>query len=321
MRVKLVDLIKALDLEVLNEGGDIEKEIISEMISRPGLELTGYTDFFDSDRVMILGSKEQAYLNTLTEPVKKKRLINLLRENLPCIILSVNFEAKGLLTDLCKEKSITLFKSKLHTTQLYGQVYAYLRSKLAPRLNVHGVLMDIYGLGVLIIGRSGIGKSEVALELVRRNHILVADDRVDVYEIQPGTLVGEPPKILEKYIEIRGLGICDVVSLFGVAAHRENKRIRLVIELELWNSDKIYDRLGLDQEMISYFHTELPKNTIPILPGRTVATLVEAAALNQKQKYFGYNAVDHLMENINKEIKEKQAEMEKEESKRANKQK
>jgi HPr kinase/phosphorylase len=200
--------------------------------------------------------------------------------------------------DLGNHYGIALYQSKERTTPINSKLYAYLRSALAPRESIHGTLLDIYGLGTLIIGKSGVGKSETALELLKRNHILIADDRVDVYETAPGIIIGQAPKILERYLEIRGIGIVDVVQMLGAGAFRENKKIRLVIELEHWDNNKTYDRLGIETETYVIFGSEIPKITIPVLPGRNTATLVESAAMNQKLKYLGHNAAETLINNV-----------------------
>jgi len=207
----------------------------------------------------------------------------------------MNVDIEELFMEFGNQYNVAILKSKTRTTPLSSTLYAYLHSKLAPRTSVHGVLVDIHGMGTLITGKSGIGKSETALELIKRGHILVSDDRVDI--------IGAAPKILERYIEIRGIGIVDVVQMFGAGAYRENKKIRLVVELEHWKKGKQYDRLGIETDSVKYFNTELAKITIPILPGRNVATLVESAAMNQKLKYLGYNAAQELTDEVAKRAK------------------
>jgi HPr kinase/phosphorylase len=215
----------------------------------------------------------------------------------------VNVDIAPLFIELGNKHDVAILKSKNRTTAVSGELYGYLHKKLAPRKNIHGVLLDIHGMGVLITGKSGIGKSETALELIKRGHILISDDRVDVFEAVHGVLVGQAPRILERYIEVRGIGIVDVVSMFGAGAYRESKKIRLVVELEHWKKNKQYDRLGIETEMIKIFNTELAKITIPILPGRNVATLVESAAMNQKLKYLGYNAAENLTQEVARRAK------------------
>jgi HPr kinase/phosphorylase len=216
----------------------------------------------------------------------------------PGVIFSVNVDIEDFFIELGNKYQVAILRSQSRTTPLSGMLYQYLHSKLAPRTSMHGVLLDIHGLGTLITGKSGIGKSETALELIKRGHILISDDRVDIFEAAPGVLIGSAPKVLEKYIEVRGIGIVDVVQMFGAGAYRENKKVRLVVELEHWKKGKQYDRLGIDTETIKIFNTEIAKITIPILPGRNVATLVESAAMNQKLKYLGYNAALELTQAV-----------------------
>jgi HPr kinase/phosphorylase len=270
------------------------------MISRPGVEIAGFLDFFEPERLILIGSKENSFLNLLDVKVQKERLEPIFKLQPPAFIFSVNVVINDIFIELGNKYQVPILKSDLRTTVLSSQLYSYLHSKLAPRKSLHGVLLDIHGLGTLIVGKSGIGKSETALELIKRGHILISDDRVDVFEAAPGVVIGSAPKILERFIEIRGIGIVDVVQMFGAACYRENKKIRLIVELELWQENKVYDRLGIETEKVKIFDTEIHKLTIPVLPGRNVATLVESAALNQKLKYLGYDAAKVLTENVAK---------------------
>jgi len=294
MKLKIKHVIQDMDLILLSDEKSLEREVKSQMLSRPGVELAGFLDFFDSDRIVLIGSKEAHFMNLLDFETKKKRVESIFKKRPPGIIFSINVDVEDMMIELGNTYGIAIMKSKIRTTPLSGQLYAYLHSRLAPRTSVHGVLLDIHGMGTMITGKSGIGKSETALELIKRGHILISDDRVDIFEAAPGVLVGSAPKILEKYIEVRGIGIVDVVSMFGAGAYRENKKIRLVVELEQWEEGKHYDRLGIETDSIKIFNTEIAKITIPVLPGRNVATLVESAAMNQKLKYLGYDAALEL---------------------------
>ena len=300
MTLKIKHLIKDLNLVLLNDSKTLENEIKSEMLSRPGVELAGFLDFFDADRLILIGSKEAHFMQLLPQLIQIERIEDIFKKNPPGVIFSVNVEVEQTLIDLGNRYGVAIIKSNSRTTPLSGSLYQYLHSKLAPRTSLHGVLLDIHGMGTLITGKSGIGKSETALELIKRGHILISDDRVDIFEAAPGVLVGSAPKILERYIEVRGIGIVDVVHMFGAGAYRENKKIRLVVELEHWKKGKVYDRLGIETEMIKIFNTEIAKITIPVLPGRNVATLVESAAMNQKLKYLGYNAALALTQAVAK---------------------
>src|SRR3989339_465632 len=279
MMLKIKHLTRALSLELLNDIKCMNREIKSEMLSRPGVELAGFLDFFDAERLILIGSKEAHFLDKLPYDIRRTRV-------------------EDFFFELGDRYEVAILRSQSRTTPLSGLLYQYLHSKLAPRTSMHGVLLDIHGLGTLITGKSGIGKSETALELIKRGHLLISDDRVDIFEAAPGVLIGSAPKVLEKYIEVRGIGIVDVVQMFGAGAYRENKKIRLVVELEHWKKGKQYDRLGIDTETIKIFNTEIAKITIPILPGSNVATLVESAAMNQKLKYLGYNAAFELTQAV-----------------------
>lgn len=303
MKLKIKHLLRDLDLILMTSQKTAEREIKSEMLSRPGVELAGFLEFFDSDRLVLIGSKESHFMNLLPLDIRRQRMEDILMKNPPGVLFSVNVDVDDWMIELGEKYHVAILKGKVRTTPLNGMLYQYLRDKLAPRKSVHGVLMDIHGMGTLITGKSGIGKSETALELIKRGHILVSDDRVDIYEASPGLLVGHAPQILERYIEVRGIGIVDVVKMFGAGAFRESKKLRLVVELEHWKKGKQYDRLGTETETVKFFNTEITKVTIPVLPGRNVATLVETAALNQKLKYLGYNASEELMKAVAKKAR------------------
>lgn len=287
-----------LNLKIVAGFDGEDRRVEVEMLSRPGVEFAGFLDFFDPQRILLIGSKEAHFLMLLDEQVQIERVDAVLKLQPPAVIFSINVDIPQYFMDLGNKYHVPLYKSNERTTPINSKLYSYLRSALAPRESIHGTLLDIYGMGTLIIGKSGVGKSETALELIKRNHILVADDRVDVYETAPGVIIGQAPKILERYIEIRGIGIVDVVQMLGAGAFRENKKIRLVIELEHWDKSKTYDRLGIETQNYTIFGTEIPKITIPVLPGRNNATLVESAAMNQKLKYLGYNAAETLIQNV-----------------------
>ena len=300
MALTVEKIMKDRNLEILAGHDGIKNEVNIAMISRPGVEIAGFLDFFEPERLILIGSKENSFLNLLDVKVQKERLEPIFKLQPPAFIFSVNVVINDIFIELGNKYQVPILKSDLRTTVLSSQLYSYLHSKLAPRKSLHGVLLDIHGLGTLIVGKSGIGKSETALELIKRGHILISDDRVDVFEAAPGVVIGSAPKILKRFIEIRGIGIVDVVQMFGAACYRENKKIRLIVELELWQENKVYDRLGIETEKVKIFDTEIHKLTIPVLPGRNVATLVESAALNQKLKYLGYDAAKVLTENVAK---------------------
>lgn len=306
--IKVIQLAKENDLEMVAGETGLDKPVTEVMISRPGIELAGFMEFFDPERVILIGSKEASFLNLLDASLQEKRLTEIFKLNPPALIFSTNVEIKDIFIKLGNKYHVPILKSKLRTTALNSKLYSYLQENLAKRQTVHGVLMDINGMGTLIIGKSGIGKSETALELIKRGHMLISDDRVDIFQKDVGTLIGEAPKILERYLEVRGIGIIDVVSMFGIGSYRESKKVRLVVELEKWKEKKNYDRLGLNTKTTKYFDTEIPIVTIPVLPGRNVALLVESAAMNEKLKYLGYHAAFNLTREVMRNIKDNEQE-------------
>lgn len=310
MAVKIKQLIKDLHLDLIAGGAGIDQEVKIDLLTRPGVELAGFLDFYESNRLILIGSKESSFFNLVPEQERRSRLEKIMKKRPPGIVFSVNVDVAPLFIEFGEKYGVPILKSKNRTTAVSGELYTYLHRKLAPRKTLHGVLLDIHGMGVLITGKSGIGKSETALELIKRGHILISDDRVDVFEAVHGVLVGQAPKILERYIEVRGIGIVDVVHMFGAGAYRESKKIRLVVELEHWKKNKQYDRLGIETDTIKIFNSELAKVTIPILPGRNVATLVESAAMNQKLKYLGYNAAEKLTQAVARKASRQQEEEE-----------
>lgn len=296
--ITINQLIKAVELKLYAGEGGLDNIIAEEEIRFPWLEFAGIFDYFEPKKINLISSKESAYLNALGLELAKERVEALFQRHPSGIVFSLNVEVPNYFIELGNKYNVPILKSDLRTTSLNSKMFGYLCSKLSPRESVHGVLLDINGMGTLIIGKSGIGKSETALELVKRGHQLVADDRVEIYEKEVGNLIGEAPELIAQYLEVRGVGIINIMHMFGAGAYRENKKIRLVIELELWDKEKNYDRLGLEYDTVKYFNTTLPKIVIPIMPGRNNAVLVEAAAMNQKLKYFGLDGAKTLTQKI-----------------------
>ncbi len=300
-RLKLRKLVKDIGLEVLAGEKGLDFTVDVEMISRPGFEILGNFEFSDARRLMLIGVQESNFLHSQDEKTMKKMIKGLFDLKPPAIIFPVNPEVEkvlGIFQKMGNEYEVPVLRSTLNTTPLNSKLYVYLHRELSQTIGVHGVLLDIHGMGTLIIGSSGIGKSETALELIKRGHILVSDDLVEIYESTAGNLIGSAPKILRRFLEIRGIGIVDVISMFGSGSYRDSKRINMVVELEYWQKDKEYDRLGISSQTIRYFNTDLPKITIPVLPGRNIATLVESAAMNEKLKTMGYNAAVTFTQNV-----------------------
>ncbi|MBQ8993157.1 MAG: HPr(Ser) kinase/phosphatase, partial [Turicibacter sp.] len=268
--VTVEDLVQELKLEVVTPNVSLNRQITEQMLSRPGMELTGVVEYFRDNakrRIQIIGTKEWLYLQSLESDVRRERTRVLFTDETPVIIFSKNFEIPQEMIELSEQTGLPLLRSEKETTVLFTAISNYLEDALSPIESVHGVLVDVNGIGVLIKGKSSIGKSETALELIHRGHQLIADDRVDIYEKEPGLIVGRAPELLRQFIEVRGIGIINVVEMFGARAYRHKKRITLMIELEDWNNEKIYNRIGLSDETTRIFNTEITKITIPVRPG------------------------------------------------------
>ncbi|USK33561.1 HPr(Ser) kinase/phosphatase [Bacillus sp. F19] len=293
-KVRTKDLIEKFHLELISGEEGINRPITTSDLSRPGLEMAGFFTYYPKERVQILGKTELTFFQKLTDEEKRNRMDQLCTDSTPAIIVSREMEIPQELTDSAEEKSVPLLRSPLKTTRLSSHLTNFLEGKLAPTTAVHGVLVDVYGVGVLIVGKSGVGKSETALELVKRGHRLVADDCVEIRQEDQDTLVGNAPDLIEHLLEIRGLGIINVMTLFGAGAVRSYKRITLIIDLEIWDPKKQYDRLGLDEEKMKIIDTDVPKLTVPVRPGRNLAVIIEVAAMNFRLKRMGLNAAEQF---------------------------
>ena len=298
MSVYVKTLLEENNLELLAGKEGLNAQIDEDEISRPGLEFTGFFDFFDNKRLVLIGTKDATFLDTLPADVIRKNVEEIFKKNPPCLVFSGRVKVNQIFYEMAEKYKIAILRCPLRTTQTSSKLYSYLQDKLAERLSIHGTLLDINGMGTLIIGKSGIGKSETALDLIKRGHQLIADDLVEIIEKEPGNLIGTSPDVLKRYMEIRGIGIVDVVTMFGASAYRQRKNIKLVVELQTWDEDKYYDRLGLDELKIKYFNTEIARVVIPVLPGRTVSLLVESAAMNEKLKLLGHNAAKEFVEKV-----------------------
>ncbi|WP_379970455.1 HPr(Ser) kinase/phosphatase [Ectobacillus sp. sgz5001026] len=297
-KVRTKDLIEYFRLDLVSGEKGIHRSIQTSDLSRPGIEMAGFFTYYPSDRVQLLGKTEITFFNTLTAEQKKERMEALCTDETPCIIVTRGQEVPPELLLASQESNVPLLCSTQKTTRLASRLTNYLESKLAPTTAVHGVLVDIYGVGVMIMGSSGVGKSETALELVKRGHRLVADDSVEIRQEDEDTLVGSSPELIEHLLEIRGLGIINVMTLFGAGAVRNHKRISLAIHLELWDQNKNYDRLGLDEEKMKIIDTEITKITLPVRPGRNLAVIIEVAAMNFRLKRMGVNAAQQFSERL-----------------------
>ncbi|MFI3329334.1 MAG: HPr(Ser) kinase/phosphatase [bacterium] len=299
MNLNLKNVKDAMNFDILAGEKGLDNVIEEDMLCRPGMEFAGFYDYYEHKRIILVGSKESSYLNSLDKNVARERVEYLFKQSPPAFLFSKNVEVSDYIIKLGNKYNIPVFKSDLRTTPLSSKLYSYLQELLATRISVHGVLVDINGMGTLITGKSGIGKSETALELIKRGHQLVSDDRIELFEKEVGVVIGSAPKVQEGFMEIRGIGIVNYIQMFGVQGFRDSKKIRLVVELEKWDETKVYDRLGIDTATQKFFETEIPKVVIPVLPGRNVALLVESAAANMKLKYMGYDGANEFIERIN----------------------
>ena len=302
IQVTTRDVMEKFDLQIISGQEGIGRYITTSDISRPGLEMAGYFTHYPANRVQLLGKTELSFFELLPEVDRRDRMMQLCSQNTPAIIISRGLEVPPELIAASNENHVPVLKTKLTTTRFSSRLTNFLESKLAPTTAIHGVLVDVYGIGVLLMGKSGVGKSETALELVKKGHRLVADDCVEIRQESENLLIGSPPPLLEHLLEIRGIGIIDIMTLFGASAVRPYKRITLVVELENWDSEKSYDRLGLDEEKMRIIDTDLTKLTIPVQPGRNVSVIIEVAAMNYRLKKMGVNAAEEFSRRLDEMI-------------------
>lgn len=302
--VKLKDIVEKMNLKNLTPEVELgDREVNVPDINRPALQLTGFFDHFDSDRVQVIGHVEYAYIQAMDKKRKCKIYDELFSHKIPCIIYSRGMVPGEALLEKAVKHNIPVFTTNKSTSSFMGEIIRWLNVKLAPCISIHGVLVDVYGVGVLIMGESGIGKSEAALELIKRGHRLVTDDVVEIRKVSDETLVGAAPDITRHFIELRGIGIVDVKSMFGVQSVRETQNIDLVITLEDWNREKEYDRLGLEENYTEFLGNQVVCHSIPIRPGRNLAIIVESAAVNHRQKQMGYNAAQELYKRVQENLR------------------
>ncbi|MGY3766399.1 HPr(Ser) kinase/phosphatase [Vagococcus vulneris] len=296
--VTIQDIVNQLQLKVFSGEDYLINTVASSEISRPGLELTGYFNYYPHDRIQLLGRKEITFIQKMTLEEKSMIFRGLCKEDTPCFVVARGYEPPKELVEIATDKKIPILESTISTSRLSGMISNFLEDQLAVRTSIHGVLVEVYGLGVLIQGSSGIGKSETGLELIKKGHRLIADDRVDIYQQDDQTVVGEAPKILEHLMEIRGVGIIDVMNLFGVSSVRHHSQISLVVNLKEWTQDNTFDRLGSAPETTMLANVPVPKINIPVSTGRNVAIIIEVAAMNFRARTLGYDATKKFENNL-----------------------
>ncbi len=300
--VTLKKIIDNHNLEVVYVPKDTEHiKIITSEVNRPGIVLTGYTDYFDSLRIQILGWTEMGFLHNMSDAERKNALGYWLSLQPAAAVITRGLKVPEYFIDACKEYQVPLLKTQEETSPFLAALINFLNRELAPRITRHGVLVEVYGEGVLIVGESGAGKSETAIELIKRGHRLIADDAVEIRKVSEKTLEGSSPSNIRHFIELRGIGIINARRIFGMGAVKTTEKIDMVIQLEDWDSTKAYDRLGLDNEYTKILDVKVPVITVPITPGRNLAVIVETAAMNNRQKKMGYNGAKELMHSLGME--------------------
>ena len=307
--VQLTKMAQELELTNLTPEIDLSDIVIKTAeINRPALQLTGYLEHFANERVQIIGYVEYTYLLHLSREKKIEAFERFVASKIPCVIFSTKTEPDEDMINLAIKYDVPIFVTDQTTSTFMAEIIRWLNVELAPCISIHGVLVDVYGEGVLIMGESGIGKSEAALELIKRGHRLVSDDVVEIRRVSDATLVGSAPDITRHFIELRGIGIIDVKTLFGVESVKDTQSIDLVIKLEEWDKDREYDRLGLEEEYTEFLGNRVVCHSLPIRPGRNLAVIVESAAVNHRQKKMGYNAAQELYRRVQENMSKKRKE-------------
>ncbi len=305
-KVALTKLVGYFKLERVFEPEDIEKvKIRNSDVYRPGIQLAvDYFEYFDNTRIQLFGNVEHAYLSSLSAAKRYEVLDTLFSHNPPAVIITRGLEVYSEMEEAAKKYHIPLYRTATGTSSFMSALIAWLNVELAPRVTRHGVLVEVYGEGVLMLGESGVGKSEAAVELLKRGHRLVADDAVEIKRVSSISLIGSAPEIIRHFIEIRGIGIVDVRKIFGMGAVKDSEKIDLIINIEQWNKEKSYDRLGLENHETEILGISVPSLTVPVRPGRNLAVIVEVAAMNNRQKKMGFNAAEELSERLTKQMEQ-----------------
>ena len=297
--VPLSSVIEEFHLEVITPSVDISSKVLTQVnINRPALQLAGFFDYFDTARLQIIGMVEHTYLQKLDTDYRKENLKRIFQHKIPAIVICRKLGIFPEMMDYAEKYGVPILTTRATTTDFIADMIGWMKVQLAPRITMHGCLLDIYGVGTLIIGESGVGKSETALELIKRGHRFIADDAVEVRRVSQETLVGSCPYNIRYFLELRGIGIIDIMKMFGVQSIKQTQSIDLIINLEFWDQTRIYDRLGQVEEYTEILGNKISSHSIPIRPGRSLAIICESAAINHRQKKMGYNAADALTERV-----------------------
>ena len=303
--VPLTTLVREFGLQVTYAATDYQKiRLTVEDVARPGLQLAGYFDHFEPMRLQVMGNVEISYLSKLSAAERLMIYDRLFSYKVPAVLIARNLPMNDECLIMARKHNVTILHSGEATSTIVSSIVAYLKAALAPRITRHGVLMEVYGEGLLLIGESGIGKSEAAVELLKRGHRLIADDAVEIKKISGSSLVGTAPELIRNYIELRGIGIINVANLFGMGAVKAENQINLVVNIVPWNTQEVYDRLGLEDQYMEILGVKVPMNTIPITPGRNLAVILEVAAMNNRQRKTGYNAAMEFTEQVNRHFEQ-----------------
>lgn len=304
--VALKTLVEEFNLEVAYASTDYEQiRLTVADVGRPGLQLAGYFDHFEPMRLQVMGNVETSYLQKLSDAERAITYDRLLSYKIPALLISRNIPPDTQCQEMAKKHNVTLLRSHETTSSVVSAIIAYLKAALAPRVAQHGVLMEVYGEGVLILGESGMGKSETAVELLKRGHRLIADDAVEIRKISGNVLMGTAPELIRNYVELRGIGIVNVAKLFGMGAVKAENSIDLVVNIVPWKNGEAYDRMGLEDQYMELLDVKIPMNTIPVTPGRNLAVIIEVAAMNNRQRKMGYNPAKEFTERIDLHVQQK----------------
>ena len=298
--VLLTALVEEFSLEVAFKATDYEKiRLTVEDVARPGLQLAGYFDHFEPMRLQVMGNAEASFMQKLSPDERAITYDRLLSYKFPALLIARNIPVDPLCVEMARKHNVTLLRCKEATSTIVSAIIAFLKAALAPRITRHGVLVEVFGVGLLLMGESGLGKSEAAVELLKRGHRLIADDAVEIRKVSTGSLVGTAPKLIRNYVELRGIGIVNVAKMFGMSAVKDENEIDLVVNIVPWNNNEAYDRLGLNDQYMEILDVKVPMNTIPITPGRNLAVILEVAAMNNRQRRMGYNPAKEFTEQMN----------------------